>query len=547
MRSRSVIPCLFAVVAICSSAGPASAAVRPLWLGMDEPSLLGSRASFGDELGVDTAITERIKGTGVRFQRIALSWTELAHTQPADPTDPFDPAYDFSYADDAIRAIAADWINEKTGQPTGAGLEPLLVIESAPDWAQEPGRPACPPKRTDPNYEYCRYPGSWRPKPAALAALAQAIATRYDGNDRYNAYNRRLPKVSYFQVWNEPNLSTHLTPQRDAKGGYVADDIYRAMLSSFRQGLQASGRTDTVMISAGLAPFGRTASVRDGAAPQDFARAVLCIQYRTTYTTTRVRKRVRQRGRWVTVWVTVKVPVRNLVRIPGCPLADFDVWAQHPYDIQGSPDTPPDYQQRRGVVADLPAFRQILDTASKLGTVTPAGRKPFWITEFDWWTNPPNRIFGQPVNVVARWTTLTLWRAWKAGAEALFWFRMRDVPGWPGGLWFASRNLPSAQLTRDIIAADRAKPALANFRWPMIVSTGARPFAWGVVPCRDEGVAVRIEKSVRGRWTAIATTTTSPSGTFLVNLPTAGNGVGIWRGVAPTGCGAGSPAWNTQG
>jgi len=555
MRSRLSIPWLAALATSAAFAVPAQAAVRPMWLGMEEPSLIGSRASFGSELGVDTAITDRIESAGVRFQRVALSWTDRAHTEPADPTDPFDPAYDFTYADDAIRAAAADWINDKTGAPTGAGLEVLLVVETAPDWAQEPGRPACDPgKPADPNAEFCRYPGTWRPKPAAVAALAQALATRYDGNERYNAYNRRLPQVSYFQVWNEPNLSTHLTPQRQGRS-YVADDIYRSMLASFRQGLVASGRTDTVMVAAGLSPFGKVPAVRDAAAPQDFARALMCLQIKTSYTTRvenrRVKKRVRKGRRWVTVWVTervrVKVPVKSTVAIPNCPTADFDVWAQHPYDIQGYPDREPDYDGRRGVVADLPAFRRILDTATRLGTITPAGRKPFWITEFDWWTNPPNRLLGKPPATAARWTTETIHIAWKSGAEALFWFRMRDSNSWPGGLWFASQNVTPVMLTRSIIAADRPKPGLANFRWPMLVTTGSKPYAWGIVPCREEAVEVSIEQSVKGVWRQVATTTTSPSGTFLAWLPTRGGGVGVWRAVAPTECGSASPIWNTQG
>ncbi|MEI6446549.1 MAG: hypothetical protein WCO96_01560 [Actinomycetes bacterium] len=515
----------------------AGAAPRPLWLGMEEPMALGASPA------VNLALSTRIKSAGARYQRIAISWRSLAPTRPANPADLTSPgptnatgigAYRnsaVSSVDDVLRA-AAD-----KRPSTGAGLEPLLVVEDAPDWAQNPGRPKCPTSKTDPNREFCRFPGTWSPKPDELAKFVQALATRYDGSGRFNLWDRLLPKVTWFQAWNEPNLSTHLTPQRRGRS-LVGPGIYRGILSAFRKGLADAGRTDAKVVAAGMAPFGNPVGVREGTSPQRFARAVLCLRY----------VKARRGG-------------KVLAKLPRCAPASFDVWSQHPYDLVGSPDREVDYDLQNGLLPDLPGFRAMLNTATKLGTVTPSGRKPLWITEFDWWTNPPNRILGKSQRTVATWTTDSLFRAWRAGVDTLFWFRTRDVPGWPGGLWLASdyvanprtwgprTYLTPGRLTPADIAADRPKPALTSFTWPFRTVTGPRPWAWGIVPCRSSGVSVAVQRQVARRWVNAAKGVSSASGVFTAALPRSARGVGIWRAVvtsAPAACGGASPTWTAK-
>ncbi len=528
--------CAVAICGSLSSAPVAGAATRPLWLGMEEPMSLGA------SIPVTRALSNRVKAAGSRYQRIAISWRALAPTRPSDPTDLTTPGSVNDSGDGAYRSSAVSSLDDvlraaaDTRPTTGAGLEPLLVVEDAPDWAQKPGRPKCPTSKTNPNREFCRFPGTWSPKTDELAKFVQALATRYDGSGRYNAMNRLLPKVTLFQAWNEPNLSTHLTPQRQGRA-LVGPSIYRKILAAFRKGLADAGRTDAKVVGAGMAPFGNSVGVREGTSPQRFARAVLCLKYVKA-----------KRG-------------KVLAKVPRCPAADFDIWSQHPYDLVGSPDREVDYDLQNGLLPDLPGFRAMLDTATKLGTVTPGGRKPLWVTEFDWWTNPPNRLLGQSQRTVATWTTDSLFRAWRAGVDTLFWFRTRDVPGWPGGLWLASDYLSNplkwsprtyltpGRLTEADIAADRAKPALASFLWPLRIATGSRPYAWGIVPCRSAGVSVAVQRRAGRRWTTSATAVTSASGVFTARLPRAGRGVGAWRALvtsAPGACGAASPTWTAN-
>ena len=507
MRLKALPAALTAAILLSSGVGSASAVVRPLWLGVEEISVIGSGA------GAPVAVSGRIASTHSKYQRISVSWRELQPARPADATGWQDANFDqsaISQLDDAIRAASCP---ASCSTMTGAGLEVILQVEGAPDWAQGPGRPDVGGEGTELN----RHPGAWKPDAAAFGNLARALADRYDGTRNSTGTKHLLPKVTYFQAWNEPNLSTHLAPQYDKSFTRLAGSAYRALLNSFHDGLLASGRSDVKTLGAGLSPFGHPVGVFQGSDPQDFAREVLCVK--------------QAKGVWSAV--------------ASCGPAKFDIWAQHPYDLQSSPARKPDYLGHRGVMADLPAFKAALAAAVKLRTVEPAVAKPLWVTEFDWWTNPPSVKYGKPEPYASRYTADSLWRAWQSGAETLVWYGMRDNLNWMGGLWRASQYVSPRDLTPQIIAADNAKPLLTAFQWPFREVPGKVPYAWGIVPCRLSGQKVVVQQFVSSKWRDSVTTITSPSGTFVTFLNRKYKGVGRWRAVAPSTCGGSSPEWNS--
>lgn len=499
LHRQSILTVLIAGAAL--AVAPASAcAARPLWLGFDEPTLISAPDSTDPANNAALVITNRVKATGSRFQRVALSWREIAPKRPRNPKAWNDPAYRWGYADAALRAVADE-------RPTiGSGLEPILTIESAPDWAQVSKRP-----RTA---ELNRYPGAWKPDVNAVRDFAYALASRYAGG-RKNIRGRLLPRVRRFQFWNEPNLSTHLSPQYDARRKPFAPLWYGRMLKAFREGARAGGGSSVFVIGAGMAPFGNVSGASAGISPQLFARTVLCLA----------------RSR------------RGLVALAGCMPTAFDAWAQHPYDIAGSPFRGADPDHQRGVVADLPSIRTALDRAVALKTVVPALRKPLWVTEFDWWTKPPAKSFGSTPEGAANWTVESLWRMWAAGVDVVVWYRLRDHQAWPGGLWFSGSSLKPSLLTPDLLDADTPKPGLQRFIWPMRITGGAKPYAWGVVPCRRAGVAVTVQRAAGTGWATQGSGKTSSSGVFQVMLRSRPRAT--WRVMAPEGCGGASPTWRT--
>ena len=67
-----------------------------------------------------------------------------------------------------------------------------------------------------------------------------------------------LPRVKYWQGWNEPNLSLYLTPQWTRRSGKLtatSPDVYRSLLNAFYSGVKAVSKTNFV-ITAGTSPFG---------------------------------------------------------------------------------------------------------------------------------------------------------------------------------------------------------------------------------------------------------------------------------------------------
>ena len=155
-------------------------------------------------------------------------------------------------------------------------LQPIVVLLDAPEWGEGAGRSA----------RYLR-----QPDPGELAQFATAAARRYSG-----AFEG-LPRVRYWQIWNEPNLLLFLSPQV-AGGRLVSPEIYRAMVNAVTPAIHAVHR-DNVAIAGGTAPFGRH-GWSSQTPPLEFARELLCM-----------------RGR---VHPTAKCSARTR----------FDVWGTHP-------------------------------------------------------------------------------------------------------------------------------------------------------------------------------------------------------------------------
>ena len=125
---------------------------------------------------------ERIRTAGAKYVEIRIYWSIVAPSGSTAPTgfqpkDPADPNYNWAYYDNVIQTAVA------------AGLKPFVSVTSAPLWAQGSGRGSAKD-------------GSYKPSPGALADFATAAAIRYSGSFE------GLPRVQYWAIWNEPNLTT---------------------------------------------------------------------------------------------------------------------------------------------------------------------------------------------------------------------------------------------------------------------------------------------------------------------------------------------------
>ncbi len=332
--------------------------------------------------GVRQLAVGRIRDAGATVVRIPVDWRESVIADPPtgfDARDPASPAYRFALVDAAV--ISAEY----------AGLRPLLVVSHAPAFAEAPGR-----------WRYA-YPGSWAPDPAALEAFAVALARRYDGTFAdASAPGGVLPRVSFLQGWNEPNLARYLEPQwvaRDGRWSAFSPLLYRQMLNAFYAGVKSVQPHD-VVVGAGVAPNGDRAG-EGRMAPIEFLRGMLCL---TT-------------GRG-----------GRAIRSAGC--ADpphFDVLAYHPLSIR-SPDRPA-VSSLDVSIADAAKVTRLLAQARRLRTALPAARKPVWATELNW-ESAPQAPGGVAPALQARWVSRALHRLWIAGVGLVTWqFLVDPFPG----------------------------------------------------------------------------------------------------------------------
>jgi hypothetical protein len=387
--------CAFAgAPAIAQAAEPQRAATpgqdgkhRGIEIGFADPMFLSKDAELRGQV-FNAALQ-----AGAGFARVPVGWGSVAKRAPFDPTDPGDPAYDWSQLDRAVNGAG------------GRGKKVLMTIHRAPERAEAPGRPV-----------RLRAPaGTWKPNPEALGQFAAALARRYDGTYVPRFALRPLPRAEFFEPWNEPNLSGFLTPQWDGHR-QVSAHTYRDLLNAGYAGVKASQPDATVIAGAtgpgGDAPGGR----RTG--PLRFLRDLLCLR----------------RGRDP--------------KPKACPApARFDVLSHHPITPSQSPRLP--VEPGNAGFQEMPEIRKLLRTAERHGTVRPAGlRRDLWATELWWETAPSIRRadYGAPgERRQARYLADALRILWRQRVPVALLFQVRDDPdvalgprtGWGSGLQFA--------------------------------------------------------------------------------------------------------------
>jgi len=193
----------------------------------------------------DSLALQRVSSANATFVQVVLDWAEIGpRAEPGGwhPSDPADPAYDWSTADEEVSAAVQ------------AGLTPMVLVDRAPEWAQR-----CKTKQTV-GTQLCE------PKAGAFASFAKAAAARYSG-----AF-QGLPRVRYWQALNEPNLHLFFNPQF-RHGRPVSPHLYRTLLNAFYRAIKAVDRSN-VVIAAGLGPVAVPHLV---VGPMRFTRLLLCM------------------------------------------------------------------------------------------------------------------------------------------------------------------------------------------------------------------------------------------------------------------------------
>lgn len=439
-------------------AGPAvvDAVASPssLTLGLNGDGTLLSPTAAVSDPWLSRAISE-----GAQIVRVTITWSAVAPVVPPAgfrAADPASPGYHWSAVDATVRSLSS------------AGLRVVVFVLGAPTWAEGPGAPRG------------ATPGTWRPDPRQLGLFARAAALRYSG--RYPdpaAPGRALPRVRYWEAWNEPNLPIYLSPQwtHRAGGGYApaSPTLYRGMLNAFYASIKQVDRSDLV-IAGGTAPFGD---------PPGGARM-----------------------RPVTFWQQLLCLHGAGLHAVSCDRAHFDVLDHHPYDIAG----PLVHALDPGDVSipDMGELTRLLRAAVRAHTVLPSGPKAVWTAEIGWTSRPPDPR-GVPLMRDGRWLEQALYVLWREGVSAVLWLQIGDQ---------TSQITPTALEAGLYFADGRPKPAAIAYRFPFVTTreggaASQRALAWGRAPAAGR---VLIEALTRHRWTVIRAVDVHPFQVFSVSI-----------------------------
>jgi len=333
-----------------------------------------------------TATFTRFKQLGAKVIRVNLYWGGKLGVAKSRPFDGSDP-----------RDAAYDWsLYDRVDQFAAAyGIKLLFSITGTPRWANG-------------GQSENRAPTS----AADLRNFAYAAAARYSGNYT-GSDGRTLPPVRLWAAWNEPNNPAFLRPQYVKRGGkWVIQSAidYAKICNAVYSGVHAARYAGEQVACGVTSPRGNNnpQSARPSVAPITFLDAAKAAGMKT-----------------------------------------FDAYAHNPY--YGSPSESPAAKPPPTTSGGLPTAVTLGNINDLISEVTRLyGRKPIWITEYGYQTNPPDSQFGVSWALQAKYLTQAFAIARRNPRIAMMlWFLVRDEPnlaGWQSGLMTVDgRKKPSYQ------------------------------------------------------------------------------------------------------
>lgn len=428
------------------------------------------------ELQADPAKTlDLFKHLGVDRVRVYIPWGQLGSRPPITP-DPLSrmPPAGFEATNPASYQQAGWAIFDEIDREAharGIGLD-FTLGPPGPVWATGTGEPTGTPTSPTPI-------GIWKPSAADYGKFVQAVGTRYSGHYPDPEHpGQTLPRITFWAIWNEPNLGIDLAPQGIDRGKIeVSPQYYRRIVDAAWVGLRASGHGQDTILIGELAPQGRSVGPYPGnfdmMVPLRFVRALYCVD--SSFHQLRG-SAAADRGCPTTASASARFPAEH----PG--LFHASGVADHPYPQNQPPNelTPlePDYAD----FAALPNLERTLDRVQEAyGSRT---RFPIYSTEFGYKTNPPEKLIRAiPPATAAIYLNQAEYMSWKNP-------RIRSYDQ------YLLKDAPSGNFSTGLeFSNGTPKPTYAAFRFPVYLpvntaTKGQKLEVWGCVrPARSQGLS----------------------------------------------------------
>lgn len=431
---------LAGVAAVIALLQPGSAAVRhgdPLaMLEADIPLL----ARPAHTLGI-------LRSLGVGVVRLSVGWSLIAPDSSSrrrpvgfDAADPAAyPALNWAPYDAIVRRARAE------------GIELDLVLTGAPLWATRRA-----PAGTR------RFAGAWEPSARAYGQFVRAIATRYSGRYTPAGESSPLPRVHFWEFWNEPNWGPSLQPQLALHPLRIASaPTYRRLVDAAWSALRTAGHGHDTVVIGSLSPRGvavlpdpALAATADVSGPLGFTRTLYCVD---------PSDHPLRDGAAVRAGCPTTAAGSRRFRLAHPALFEATGFAIHPYPIN-LPPTQADMSSGDTVeFSQIPYLENTLDRLQRVyGSVR---QLPIYNTEFGYITDPPNSgtVFPSP-STAARYLNWAEYLTWRNPRIATtMQFLLNDPP--PGRSAFGKGGFASGLIFSD----GKPKPTFYAYRMPIFL------------------------------------------------------------------------------
>ena len=472
---------------------------------------------------------QQVRDLGAGVVRVSLQWNFVAppysRPQGFNPTDPASypgwGIYDQIVTDARQDGIVVDF----------------SVTGPAPLWAAGPGQP-----------DHGGF-GQWKPSAADFKQFVEAVGTRYSGtydptlDASMPGDPNDLPRVSFWELWNEPNFGGDLAPQA-ILGSTVptAAPMYRSLLDAAWSGFQSTGHGGDTIVIGNLDARGQYArgnrSLPQGL-PGTFAATKPMQFIRTLYCVDTAYKELRG-GAAASVGCPTNAAGSRRFRAAHPGLFQASGFATHPYPVNLPPNqlssTDPDYTE----FADLSHLGSVLDRVQReYGSGT---RFPIYNNEYGYITNPPNRSL-TPLNPNGQFVSPATAAYYLNWAEYLSWKQPRIASTMQYLLYDPNpRRAPEygGFASGLIFYGGLRKPGYDAYRLPLFLPTATaksprqnlevwgclRPAHYARLDSSDpQQVQIQFQRGSRGPFRTLRTVTvTNVRGYFDLHMRFSGSG-----------------------
>jgi hypothetical protein len=514
-RLTAVLASIVALAIALASPGSAAASGTQQMILQDDAQLI-----YSPPQQVSQTLST-LKAMGVDRVRVSVVWSLVA-PKPHSSKRPkkFNPTNPAAYPTGAwFRWDYLDVIASRIGM--GVYFQPTAP---APYWAT-------PPLKIKQGYRW-----SHDPSAKLYGQFVQAVGTRYSGHYKVmlDGVKTVLPRVSFWGVWNEPNIGGWMTPQWSRVGGRFVPSsagIYRGMLRAAWSALARTGHGhDTILVGETAAYGAGHQGYGASMDPLTFVRALYCLSsgYRPLT------------GSPATAIGCPASGNRAAFVRSNPALFEAKGWAHHPYDFSN----PPSAQRHDPNSATLSGLSRIERTLDRsFGAYHKRAGIPIYITEWGVQSRDPSPFVKFSQAQQGEFINQGEYMAWHNPRVRTFaQFLLVDAGPNTNDTFGSKAYWATFQSGLLFYPSDKAKPAYYAFELPIWVPNprhGPNVFVWAQIRPINAARVGTLQFQARGSstWQNVASVSSDdPEGylTTHISLPSAGLLRLSWTGPGGT-------------